>query len=170
MHRALVLPVVGLALLATGCKEKAQLTELCAAPRVGERTFEGGPIAEAAGLLRRAEDAEDTAKSLDTKRAAATAKRDGMAADAKKQRAEAEAMPLDDKEARRKAILEVTAIELDAQKLSEEMSKYQADIDRNTQAAQGHREKALALLKPLLDRHGLGSACRPLLVGPTAAK
>ncbi|HEY3352974.1 MAG TPA: hypothetical protein VGQ83_06975 [Polyangia bacterium] len=153
----------------TGCKEKTELRALCAAPKVGEASFETPAIAAGAERLKRAEESEELAVDLGKRRDAAQQKRDSMDADLKKQRAEAEAMSLDDKDARRKAILEVTALEMEAQKITEELSRYHRDVERNQETARGHRNAARAALAPLLQSHGLIGAC-PVLDGPKAAK
>jgi hypothetical protein len=169
MRRLLPLTLCVAAVALTGCKEKSELRALCAAPKAGERSFETPVIAQAVERLRRAEESENIAADLEKRRLAAKDRRDALDAANKTQRAEAEAMSLDDKDARRKAILEVTAQEMEAQKLTEELSKYTRDVERNLETAKGHRTVARSALAPLLQRYGLARAC-PVLDGPKAAK
>jgi hypothetical protein len=170
MRRALPFALCVLALCLGGCKEKSELRALCGAPKVGERQFEVPAIAGAAGRLRQAEESEEIAADLDRRRLGAIKRRQAMYDEIGVERAEAEAMSLDDKDARRKAILEVTAKEMEAQKVAEETTRYELDIERNLVTARRHREAGREALAPLLAAHGLTDACRALITGPPPPK
>jgi hypothetical protein len=166
MPRVTVIVLCGLVLGLAGCKEKTELRELCAAPTVGERSFTSESLGPAVAALRRAEEAEEIATNLEKKRQGADERRLGMLQMTKTQRAAAEAMPLDDKDARRKAILEVTAQEQEAQKLSDEIAKYHVDIERNQESAKKSRQEARRLLTPLLRSHGMTAEGCAVLTAP----
>jgi hypothetical protein len=165
MRRVPLALLLALAFLATGCTEKKELRALCAAGKVGDRRFETEEIARGAAALKKAEEAEEIVRDLNRRRTATIERRTALVDDIAKQRAEAEAMSLDDKDARRKAILDVTAMEQDAQKLAEEISRYQADVERNQADALRSRAEGTAVLRPLLDRHGMKEACHATLAG-----
>ena len=166
MRRCLPLALCVLALCQVGCTEKSELRALCGTPKVGERQYTVPAIARAAGRLRQAEESEEIAADLDRRRLLAIKRRQAMYDEIGVERAEAEAMSLDDKNARRKAILEVTAKEMEAQKVAEETTHYELDIERNLAAAKGHREAAGRALASLLAAHGLTEAGRARLAGP----
>jgi uncharacterized membrane-anchored protein YjiN (DUF445 family) len=164
MPRTLLLIVCGLALALTGCKEKTELRELCAMKKVGERTFESESLARAVESLRRAEESEEISTTLEKKRNETDERRKAQLAANLEERTAAEAIPKDDRDARRKAILEVTAKEQETQKLSDEIAKYFIDIERNEKAAAAARKAAAQLLAPVQKQYGV-KAC-PVLAGP----
>jgi len=148
----------------SGCKEKTELRELCTMVRVGDRTFESESLRKAVDALRRAEEAEEIAATLEKRRKDLEARHKAALAANLEERRAAEAIPMDQKEARRQAILDVTAKEQEAQKLSDEIAKYHIDIERNDQTAARARKAAAEILDPLLKKYGL-SECQVLKAG-----
>jgi hypothetical protein len=168
MRPTSLLLVLGLALGLAGCKEKTELRELCAMPKVGERKLESESLARAVESLRKAEESEEIAASLSKRRDESDERRKRELASNLEERTAAMAINAqDDRDGRRKAILEVTAKEQETQKLSDEIAKYFLDIDRNEKNAAAARAAAKQALAPLLQKYGL-QAC-PVLEPPKPA-
>jgi hypothetical protein len=164
MRPTSLLLVCGLALGLAGCKEKTELRALCAMSKVGDSKFESESLARAIESLRKAEESEEIAAALEKKRNQTDERRKTELAANLEERTAAMAMSLDDRDARRKAILEVTAKEQETQKLSDEIAKYYNDIERNDKNAAAARKAATQALAPLQQQYGL-QAC-PVLTGP----
>ena len=167
MRPTSLLLVCGLALGVTGCKEKTELRELCAMAKVGDRKFESESLARAVESLRKAEESEEIAAALAKKRNESDERRKSQAAANLEERNVAMAISLDDRDARRKAILEVTAKEQETQKLSDEIAKYFVDIERNEATSAAARKAAAQALAPVQKQYGQ-QAC-PVLTGPAKA-
>ena len=167
MRPTSLLLVFGLALGLAGCKEKTELRELCAMSKVGDRKFESESLARAVESLRKAEESEEIAANLEKKRNQTDERRKAELAANLEERTAAMAIPTDDRDARRKAILEVTAKEQETQKLSDEIAKYFVDIERNEKTSTAARAAAAQALAPLQKQYGL-QAC-PVLTPPAKA-
>jgi hypothetical protein len=168
MRPTSLLLVFGLALGLAGCKEKTELRELCAMSKVGDRKLESESLARAVESLRKAEESEEIAATLEKKRNQSDERRKAELAANLEERTAAMALSAqDDRDARRKAILEVTAKEQETQKLSDEIAKYYLDIERNEKTAVAARAAAVQALAPLQQQYGLQSC--PVLAGPAKA-
>ncbi|MBI5477896.1 MAG: hypothetical protein HY906_03510, partial [Deltaproteobacteria bacterium] len=86
------------------------------------------------------------AAALAKKRNETDERREAQLAANLEERNVAMAIPLDDRDARRKAILEVTAKEQETQKLADEIAKYYVDIERNEATSAAARKAAAAAL------------------------
>jgi len=168
MRPTSLLLALAFALGLCGCKEKTELRELCAQPRVGERKFESESLARAIEQLRKAEESEEIAAALTKRRDEQEERRKReMAANLEERNAAMAISAQDDRDGRRKAILEVTAKEQETQKLSDEIAKYFNDIERNEQTAAAARKAAAQALAPLQKQYGLQSCA--VLAGPARA-
>lgn len=168
MRSTSLLLVLAFALGLSGCKEKTELRELCALPKVADRKFESESLARAVEQLRKAEESEEIAAALTKRRDEQDERRKReMAANLEERNAAMALSAQDDRDARRKAILEVTAKEQETQKLSDEIAKYFVDIDRNERNAAAARQAAAQVLAPLQQQYGLPSC--PVLAGPAKA-
>jgi hypothetical protein len=167
MRPTSLLLVCGLALGLAGCKEKTEVRELCTMSKVGDRKFESESLARTVESLRKAEESEEIAAALEKKRNQTDERRKTELAANLEERTAAMAISLEDRDARRKAILEVTAKEQETQKLSDEIAKYYNDIERNEKTAAAARKAAARALAPLQQQYGL-QAC-PVLTGPATA-
>ena len=167
MRSTSLLLVLAFAFGLCGCKEKTELRELCATPKVGDRKFESESLARALESLRKAEESEEIAAALTKKRDETDERRKREMAANLEERNAAMAIPTDDRDARRKAILEVTAKEQETQKLSDEIAKYHVDIERNEATSVAARKAAAHALAPLQKQYGLQSC--PVLAGPAKA-
>ena len=155
MRKTSLLLVCGVVIGLCGCKEKTELRELCAMPKVGDRKFESESLARALESLRKAEESEEIAAALEKKRNETDERRKAQMAANLEERNVAMAIPTDDRDNRRKAILEVTAKEQETQKLSDEIAKYFVDIDRNERNSAEARKAATQALAPLMKQYGL---------------
>src|SRR5512138_1658070 len=107
MRPTSLLLVFGLVLGLGGCKEKTELRELCALTKVGDKKFESESLAPALEQLRKAEESEDIAASLTKRRDEQDERRKReLAANLEERNAAMALSPQDDRDARRKAILE----------------------------------------------------------------
>ncbi len=168
MRSTSLLLVLGLALGLAGCKEKTELRELCALTKVGDKKFESESLTRALEELRKAEESEEIAANLTKRRDQSEERRKTELAANLVERQAAMAMNAqDDRDARRKAILEVTAKEQETQKLSDEIAKYFIDIERNDRNAAAARKAAAQALAPLQKQYGLQNC--PVLAGPAKA-
>src|SRR5512138_2839124 len=121
MRPTSLLLVFGLVLGLAGCKEKTELRELCAQTKVGDKKFESESLARAVEQLRKAEESEEIAATLTKRRDQQEERRKReMAANLEERTAAMAISAQDDRDGRRKAILEVTAKEQETQKLSDE--------------------------------------------------
>ena len=168
MRPTSLLLVLAFAFGLAGCKEKTELRELCALTKVGDKKFESESLAGALEQLRKAEESEEIAASLTKRRDEQEERRKReMAANLEERNAAMAINAQDDRDARRKAILEVTAKEQETQKLSDEIAKYFNDIERNEKNAAAARQAAAQALAPLQKQYGLQNC--PVLAGPAKA-